>query len=178
MELKLLSSCPGKRFENEPRLTADGRGGWQLSQINTDRWVSGYNGYYLVYCLAVLATDASEDDFVERTRLSAFSNGDPVGTDELKWKAPNQMWLMMDGDAIFEWAQAIDLFPTCDGLITISIDVKLHSSTEWVRVNGSAFARIRNVGEMPQDNWRWTNPWLHPIIRLIPKRFRRSKTDW
>lgn len=178
MELKLLSSCPGKRFENEPRLTANGRGGWQLSQINTDRWVSGYDGYYLVFCLAVLATNADENDFVEKTRLSAYINDELIGTDEHSWKIPNRMWLVMDGDAIFEWAQPIDLFPKCDGLITILIDVKLNSHKDWIGVNGSAFARIRNMGEMSQDEWRWTKPWLHPLIKLIPKRFRRSKTDW
>lgn len=178
MQLKLLSSCPGKRFDNEPRLSVDGRGGWQLSQINTDRWISDYEGYYLTFCFAVLATNADENDFVEKTRLTATINREPIGTSEYQWKIPNEMWLVMDGDAIFEWPQEIDLNPTCDGLITVSIDVKLKSQTDWLRVDGNAYARIRNMGEMPQMNWRWTKTWLYPMIRLIPKRFRRSKTQW
>ena len=178
MQLKLLSSCPGKRFDNEPRLTADGRGGWQLSQINTDRWISDYEDYYLIFCFAVLASDAKENDFVEKTRLTATVDGMQIGVNEYQWKIPNEMWLIMNGEAIFEWPQLIDLEPTCDGLISISIDVKLHSETDWVNVDGNAYARIRNMGDMPQMAWMWTKPWAYPIIRLIPKRFRRTKTEW
>ena len=178
MQLKLLSSCPGKRFVNEPRLTGDGRGGWQLSQINTDRWISDYEDYYLVFCFAVLVTDAAENDFVERTRISAVSNGELIGTDEYQWATPNEMWLIYEGDAIFEWPQSIDLNPTTDGLITFSIDVKLNSQRDWLTVNGNAYTRIRNMGEMPQMSWRWTKSWFYPIVSMIPKRFRRTKTDW
>lgn len=178
MQLKLLSSCPGKRFDNEPRLSDDGRGGWQLSQVNTDRWISDYEDYFLVFCFAVLATNANEDDFVEVSKLTASMNGEHIGVDELRWKIPNEMWLVMDGDAIFEWAQAIDLNPKSDGLIKIQLDIKLNSQSDWLTVEGNAFARIRNMGEMPQMNWRWIPGWFYPIVSLIPKRFRRSKTDW
>ena len=178
MQLRLLTACPGKRFDNEPRLSVDGRGGWQLSQINTDRWISDYDGYFLVFCFAVLATDAKEDDFVERTRITARMNGDVIGTDEYEWKSPNDMWLVFDGEAIFEWPQGIDLSPTTDGLITFSIDVKIKSQNDWIAVDGNGFVRIRNMGRMPQMEWRWTKSWLYPLVRLIPERYRRSNTEW
>ncbi|MEM9943797.1 MAG: hypothetical protein AAF939_19705 [Planctomycetota bacterium] len=178
MKLRLLTSCPGKRFDNEPRLCVDGRGGWQLSQINTDRWISDYEGYFLIFCFAVLATNAAEKDFVEKTRVTGRMRNEVIGTSELQWKSPNEMWLVMDGEAIFEWVQKIDLRPTEDGLITFTIDVKLHSQTNWIEVNGYGYTRIKNVGEMPQLEWRWTKSFFYPLVRLIPKRYRRSKTEW
>ena len=178
MELRLLTSCPGKRFDNEPRLSDDGRGGWQLSQINTDRWISDYEGYYLVFCFAVLATNASEGDFVQKTRVTARMNDEVIGTNVLNWKSPNEMWLVFDNEAIFEWPQGIDLNPSADGLITFSIEAKINSQDEWIAVLGNGYARIRNMGKMPQMNWRWTKSWLYPLIRLVPKRFRRSRTEW
>jgi hypothetical protein len=155
----------------------DGRGGWQLSQINTDRWISDYDDYYLAFCFAVLATDAQADDFVEATRLTASMGDNVIGTSEYVWKHPNAMWQAMDGQAIFEWPQRIDLTPEADGLITIEIEAKIHSQTEWLTVYGSGFARIKKVDCMAQLDWRWAGPLAFSFVRLIPRRFRRSRSE-
>ena len=84
----------------------------------------------------------------------------------------------MDDEAIFEWAQAIDLYPKNDGLITFSIEAKIHSQDDWLPVNGHAYTRIRDVGRVPALEKKWINSWLYPFLRLIPKRFRRSRSEY
>lgn len=110
--------------------------------------------------------------------MTAKMSDDVIGTDESAWKQPNRMWQVIDGEAIFEWVQSIYMNPTRDGLISISLEVKLHTQTEWLPVTGHGYARIRNVGEMPELDWKWIPPRLYPLVRLIPKRFRRSRTEW
>lgn len=149
-----------------------------MSQINTDRWISSYDDYYLVFCLAAMASPAVQEDYVESTRLTAAMHGDVIGMDERMWKRPNAMWQVVEREAIFEWAQAIDLAPTRDGLIRVSIDVKVNSQSDWLPVDGAAYTRICNKGDLPQIDWKWAPAWLYPFVRLVPRRFRRSRTEW
>jgi len=142
MHLKLISSVPSKRWDPCRNMCADGRGGWVFSQVNVDRVVSGYRGFYMLFGLGVLAENAKPEDYVEQTKLTARMDGDVIGTDVLTWKHPNPMWRFHAGDAIFEWAQYIPMVPSKDGMISVSIDAKIHSQVDWMPVDGNAYCRI------------------------------------
>ena len=142
MHLKLIASVPSKRWDPCRELSSDGRGGWVFSQVNVDRVISGYRDYYMLFGLGVLATDAKPDDCVEQTKLTARMGKDVIGTDVLTWKDPNPMWGFHDGDAIFEWAQLIEMKPERDGMIAVSIDAKIKSQDDWLPVDGNAYCRI------------------------------------
>jgi len=145
MQLKLIASVPSKRWDPCDDLCADGRGGWVFSQVNVDRVVSGYRDFYMLFGLGVLAENASPNDFVEQTRLTARMDNDVIGTDVLTWKHPNPMWGFHDGDAIFEWAQSIKMTPTGDGMISVAIDVRINSEDDWMPVDGNAYCRIMKM---------------------------------
>ena len=107
MDLKLIASAPAKRFDAERKLCSDGRGGWVFSQVNVDRKITDYKDYWLVFYFGVLVESASEDDCVEFTQLTATMDGQEIGSSDLEWKRPNSMWGYDNGDAIFEFSQAI-----------------------------------------------------------------------
>lgn len=151
MQLKLIASVPSKRWDPCRNLCSDGRGGWVFSQVNVDRVVSGYRGFYMLFGLGVLAKNAGPEDYVEQTRLTARMGDDVVGTDVLTWKHPNPMWGFHDGEAIFEWAQYLPMIPERDGMISVAIDAKIHSQDDWLQVDGNAFCRITKVPNCKTD---------------------------
>ena len=173
MEMKLIASFPGKRFDNERRLAEDGRGGWILSQVNVDRLINDYEDYYLIFCFAVLVDDALDDDHVQCTRVTAKMGDDVIGVDEYKWRPNNEMWTVINGQAIFEWPQCINMSPVRDGIIELSIEVKLASRSDWTTVSGNGYARIRNYGFSQSMDRRWIKPWRYTILKLMPKWIRR-----
>jgi len=130
MNLKLIGWAPGKRFDAEPKLCSDGRGGWVFSQVNVDRHITDYEDYWLIFYFGVLVESANEQDFVESTHVTAEMHGQEIGSNELEWKRPNPMWGYADGDAIFEFSQAIMMQPTRDGLITFHLRAKLNSQSD------------------------------------------------
>lgn len=152
MSLKLLYSVPAKRFEPHQSLCDDGRGGWTFSQVNVDRVVSQLEDYYLLFGFGVLVENALDDDFVTATKLTARMDGEVIGVSELVWESPNRMWGKEGSDAIFEWAQTIEMQPTHEGLITVSIDVNLKcQEAQWLSVEGNAYCRLTlaKSGEIP-----------------------------
>ena len=173
MKMKLIASFPGKRFDSERRLSEDGRGGWTLSQINVDRWINDYEDYYLIFCFAVLVDDALDDDHVQCTRVTAKMGDDVIGVDEYKWRPNNKMWTAINGQVIFEWPQCIEMSPAQDGIIQLSIQVKLASCSDWIPVAGNGYARIRNYGFSQSVDRRWIKPWRYTILKLMPKWIRR-----
>ncbi len=183
MELRLIASLPGKSLENKRRFCVDGRGGWTLSQINADRYVSSFDGYYLVFCLAVEAADAIPDDFVEATRLTAAIDGVRIGQNVREWTRPNTMWNCQDSVAIFEWAQDLEMQPTKGGLISVAIEIKLRSQDGWLPVSGNAYCRITKIDESFPYQPRWVSPTVFALREFLPQSLRRgsmwsvSKTD-
>ena len=175
MKMKLIGSFPGKRFDNERRLSEDGRGGWTLSQANVVRWINDYEGYYLMFFFAVLVDEALENDHVQCTRVTARMGDEVIGVDEYNWRTNNKMWCVMDGQAIFEWPQCIEMTPTHNGLIEFSIEAKLASCPEWMPIAGHGYARIRNIGFSQDLDRRWIKPWKFTLIKLMPKWYQRRK---
>lgn len=174
MHGKLIGAFPGKRFDSNPHYSEDGRGGWSLSQMNVDRCIKTYEDYYLIFCLAGLVTSADEKSRVERTRITAFMDGKEVGCSDLNWRPGNDMWMLVDENAIFEWPQVIEMQPKSDGLIEFSVDVKLTTNPEWLRLEGMAYARIKNVGTVPDEDAKFRRPWIYSLLQLLPKRIRRK----
>ena len=176
MELQLIAALPGKSLENKINMCVDGRGGWTLSQLNVYRYITDYTDYFLVFCIGVLATDATDGDFVESTRLTARIDDELIGTSTREWATPNGMWNCQGSTAVFEWAQDLIMQPTCDGLITVAIDVKLKSQIDWLPVNGNAFCRITKVEpDSKYFNRSWESSWLFSLREMLPPRFRRRR---
>ena len=175
MEMQLIGSFPGKRFDHDARLCNDGRGGWALSQMNVDRSVELSDGgpHYLFFCLAVLAKAADKDDCVAATRLVAVQHGREIGTSEYEWTPNNGMWDVRDGDAIFEWPQDIEMYTSMNGLVEISIHVKLKSSDNWVLVNGNAYTRIKDTSKITDKHRRHASAPLYSFLQMIPPRLRK-----
>jgi len=142
--------------------------------MNVDRWVSSYKDYYLIFCLAGLITNADESARVERTRITAIMDGKEVGRSEMDWRPGNDMWTVSGGNAIFEWPQTIEMQPLTDGLIEFSVDVKLTTEPEWLPLEGNAYARIKNVGIVPEQAKKFRKPWIFKLIQLLPQRIRRN----
>ena len=170
MNLKLIAWAPGKRFDAERKLCSDGRGGWVFSQVNVDRHITEYKDYWLIFYFGVLVESANENDYVESTHLTATMDGQEIGTDELEWKRPNSMWGFDNGDAIFEFSQAITMQPTKNGLITFTLRAKLHSQRDWMPIEGNGYCRIRLVDEQTSTD-RWVNSTSFSFRSLFSKRF-------
>ena len=168
MNLKLIAWAPGKRFDAERKLCSDGRGGWVFSQVNVDRHTTDYEDYRLIFYFGVLVESANEDDYVESTRLTATMAGQVIGTDELEWKRPNQMWGYDNGDAIFEFSQPIMMQPEQDGLITFSLQAKLYSQPDWTPIDGNGYCIIKLVDEHA-DPSRWVNSTSFSFRSLFSK---------
>jgi len=177
MEMQLIGSYPGKRFDWDSRLCLDGRGGWMMSQMNVDRCVDleeeEAGSHYLIFCLAVLVADAKKDDKVAATRMTAMQGGTNVGVSEYEWSATNTMWNMHEGNAAFEWPQSIEIDTDSYGLVTISIHVKLKSSGRWVLVNGNAYTRILETNLIPNKERRHASALLYNLLRFVPLSIRK-----
>lgn len=177
MELQLIASMPGKRFDPCRTICADGRGGWVFSQVNVDRTISIYHEFQLLFCLGVLVKNALECDYVEATRLTARMEDQDIGSDELAWRQPNSMWGYQNGSAIFEWVQSLTMKPEKDGLIAVQIEAKLNSRSDWIPVNGNAFCRIARAGsnERPKLDRRFVSPLAFTLRNLFQKPFWPGK---
>ena len=172
MNGKLIGAFPGKRFDSNVHYSNDGRGGWCLSQMNVDRSISTYEHYYLVFCFAGLIENAEESSRVESTRVIAEMEGEQIGSSEKKWRPDNKMWTVLHGDAIFEWAQLIEMEPKADGLINFTVSAKLTSQTNWVPLEGKGYARIHNIGESLTEVSKFRSSWRYNILQLLPRRLR------
>lgn len=173
MSLKLLYSVPAKRFEPYQSLCEDGRGGWTFSQVSVDRTVSSLEDFFLIYGLGVLIEDAENEDHVLATRLTARMDNDIVGTNELTWKSPNSMWHKLGQDSIIEWVQSLELNLPQEGLIEISLEVKLHSQDGWQLVDGRAYCRVTlaKPEEIPELDRRFTGRLAFWWRSLFQKQF-------
>ena len=158
-------------------MCVDGRGGWTLSQLNVDRCIADYSDYYLVFCLGVLVRDANEQDYVESTRLTAAMDELQIGTSLREWKRPNAMWNHVDGMAVFEWAQLIEMQPITDGLIEVTIEAKLNSQPDWLTVDGMAYCRITKVDDSVPLPRLWESSLIFSLREFLPKKWRR-RNSW
>lgn len=177
MEMQLIGSYPGKRFDFDARLCRDGRGGWALSQMNVDRCVDlaeeETGSHCLFFCLAVLVKEANKDQRVAATRMTATQHGKEIGLSEYEWSATNEMWNMHNGDAVFEWPQRLEMETDLYGLVTISIHVKFQSSDHWLLVNGNAYTRILETSLVVDKERRHASRVVYNLLRLIPLSIRR-----
>ena len=142
--------------------------------MNVDRSVSSYEDYYLIFCLAGLIENADETTRVATTRITATMHESVIGISEWKWYPDNNMWTVLNGDAIFEWPQAIELEPKTDGLIQFSIDVKLTTFQQWITLDGHAYARVRNIGVDEKQEAKFRSSWKYNLLQCLPKRIRRK----
>ena len=174
MNGKLIAAFPGKRFDINTHYSDDGRGGWCLAQMNVDRSISTYEDYYLIFCFAALIENADPDTRVENTKVVATMHGKEIGCSEMKWRSGNEMWTVVDGDAIFEWPQCIEMEPESDGLIQFSVHAKLTTLSEPIALDGNGYARIQNVGEALRAKTKFCSSWKYGALQMLPRKLRRK----
>lgn len=125
---------------------------------------------WLVFYFGVLVESANEDDYVEFTQLTATMDGREIGSSDLEWKRPNSMWGYDNGDAIFEFSQAIMMQPKQDALITVKLSAKLHSQPQWKPIAGNGYCKIKLVDEHDLPD-RWVNSTSYSFRSLLSKPF-------
>ena len=141
MKLLLMASVPCKRFDFAP-LCEDGRGGWTFSQFGADRYVAKPQSHAVKLGLAIWATPPIDGDYIESTELTSSCEGQVLGTNTLDWRRPNAGGAHHDTGSVYEWIQDVDAPIDSDGLVSVSIRVKLHSQPTMLDVHGVALVHV------------------------------------
>jgi len=143
-----MASVPCKRFDFAP-LCEDGRGGWTFSQFGADRYVAKPAKHGIKLGLAIWATPTIDGDYVEFTELTASCHGDLLGTNLLDWRRPNDGGAHHNSGSVYEWIQDVDAPVDSDGLVSVSIRVKLNSQTTTIHVDGTVLVHVtcRNTND-------------------------------
>jgi len=142
MNLTLLSAIPCSRVDLMP-CCKDGRGGWVYSQSDPCRCFTDFDEHCrLFFALSVFAAPFSIDEQVESTTLIAHMGANEIGASTLEWRDDN--WgVDLDDGAVFSWPQNIQIEPSTNGLVEVTILVKLQSQQEAVAVSQTAHCHVR-----------------------------------
>lgn len=141
MKLQLMAAVPCKRFDFSPSCE-DGRGGWTFCQFGADRYVADGSLLAIKLGLAVWVEPGIREDYVESSILTVKNGEITIGTDTMDWKQPNQGGARHEVGNVYEWIQDVNAPVERDGLLTISVALKLRSQLKPMNVDGSALVHI------------------------------------
>lgn len=169
MQFTLLSAIPCSRVDLRPSCK-DGRGGWVYSQSDPCRCFTNFKEpCCLFFALSVFAAECESDDSVESTTLTARMGESQIGTNTLEWG--HQHWgFNHDDGAVFSWPQRVSIEPETDGLVDVSILVKLRSQQEAIEVDQQAHCHIREEDRDATQRSRFS--YLISQLRRQVKTFR------
>ena len=142
MKLTLLSAIPCSRVDLMPCCN-DGRGGWVYSQADPCRCFTVFtDDCYLFFAMSVFAPVTVDGDFGDTTTLVASMNDSEIGRSELEWEG-NNWGIHLDDGTVYSWPQRVAILPEENGLVEITISVKLRSQDESIEVAQCAYCHIR-----------------------------------